>query len=434
VNLIIQNGRVLDPQSGRDEAADLLIEGDRIREVAPSGGMKLRDAEVIDVKGAWVTPGLIDLHVHLREPGQEYKEDVASGSRAATAGGFTSIVAMPNTDPVIDNGELVQFVIDRGKRAGLCRVLCCGAVSVGQKSERLAPFGEMKRAGAVAVTDDGRPVTNPVMMRRALEYSQDFDLPVLSHAEDAQLSGHGQMHEGVISTQLGLQGVPGVAEDVAVARDILLAEHTGGRLHIQHVSTARSVDLVRDAKARGVRVTAEATPHHFSLTHEAVMGYHTSTKVNPPLREGKDRAAVIAGLSDGTIDAIATDHAPHSSIEKDVAFADAMNGMIGLQTALPLALNLWRAGMPLLKVIALMTTGPARVLGLSTPAIREGALADLAIFDPAATWQLDDESNYSKSKNSPFWGRPLEGRVRATIVGGKVVYQYDRKPVWSVQH
>ncbi|MFC1610898.1 dihydroorotase [Myxococcota bacterium] len=432
MNLIIQNGRILDPARNKDEVADLLIEDGCIRSVAAPGTIQLRDAEVFDARGRWVTPGLIDIHVHLRDPGQEYKEDIGSGARTAAAGGFTAMVAMPNTQPVIDNAEMVRYVAERGQQVGLCRVLPTGAVTAGQAGEGLAPFAEMKRAGAVAVTDDGHPVADPQVMRRALEYTQDFDLVVMSHAEEPRLSMSGHMHEGAISTGLGLRGIPGAAEDVAVGRDLSLAELTGGRLHIQHVSTARSVELVREAKARGLRVTAEATPHHFSLNHEAVVGYDTSTKVNPPLREESDRQAVVDGLKDGTLDAIATDHAPHSSVEKDVAFADAENGVIGLQTALPLALQLWRNGdLQLLQVIERLTSGPARVLGLPHGTVGEGAIADVTIINPEAEWTLSDETNLSKSRNSPFWRRALMGRVEATIVAGKMVYHSTRNPVWS---
>lgn len=431
MNLIIQNGRVLDPARGKDERADLLLEAGRIREVAAPGTIAPRDAEVIDAKGKWVTPGLIDMHVHLREPGQEYKEDIDSGSRAAAAGGFTTVVAMPNTSPAIDNAELVRFVVERSNAVGLCRVLPTGAVTTAQKGEALAPMGEMRRAGAVAVTDDGHPVANAQLMRRALEYAQDFDLPVMSHAEDPALTQNGVMNEGVVSTRLGLRGNPSVSETVAVSRDVALAEFTGGRLHIQHVSTAAAVEVVRRAKERGVRVTAEATPHHFSLTDEAVIGYDPNTKMAPPLRTDTDRQAVLAGLGDGTIDAIATDHAPHTSIEKDVAFADAANGILGLQTALPLALVLWREhGLELLTVLERLTAGPARVLGLPYGSLEVGEMADVTIIDPDAEWSLNEETNYSKSRNSPFWGRTLRGRVEATVLEGKLVFQRDRNPVW----
>ncbi|MEE8408023.1 MAG: dihydroorotase [Myxococcota bacterium] len=433
MKLVIQNGRLLDPSSEVDREVDIIIEDGTIRDIVTAGSAPITTANLIDAKGKWVTPGLVDLHVHLREPGCEYKEDIASGSRAAAAGGFTSVVAMANTQPVIDSAELVRSVAERGAEVGLCRVLPVGAVTMGQGGETLAPFAEMARAGAVAVSDDGQVVKNPELMRRALEYAMDHhDLPLLTHADEPALNAGGFMHEGNVSTRLGLRGIPGVAEDVAVARDVALACYTGGRLHVCHVSTAAAVQTIRDAKARGVRVTAEATPHHFALTHAAVEGYDTATKMVPPLRTEEDRRAIVLGLRDGTIDAIATDHAPHSSIEKDVTFADAANGIIGLQTALPLTLDLWRAGeLPLLIAIARLTSGPAAALGLSCGTVAVGAVADLAVIDPEASWRLDHESNYSKSVNSPFWNRPLTGRTDATILGGEVVYRRDRQPVWS---
>ncbi len=421
---VVRNGRLLDPKSRSDRAVDLVIEGGVIRDITAPGAADAHGAEVIEAQGRWVTPGFVDLHVHLREPGQEYKEDIASGSAAAAAGGFTTIVAMPNTMPVIDNGELLHYVLRRGEAVGLCRVLAAGAVTAGQGGEALAPFGELKAAGAVAVTDDGKPVANANLMRRALEYARDYDLPVLSHAEEPALSHGGHMHEGVVSTRLGLRGIPSAAEDVAVARDILLAELTGGRLHICHLSTAESVELVRRAKAQGLRVTAEAAPHHFSLTHTAVEGYDTRTKMNPPLREDKDRDALIQGLADGTIDAIATDHAPHSSIEKDVAYDEAKFGVIGLQTALPLTLALVRAKtLSPLVAIERLSWGPSRVLGLRHGTLEVGAAADIVVIDPEAPFTLNDKSNLSKSQNSPFWGQPLTGRVDLTILKGNVVYR-----------
>jgi dihydroorotase len=422
VSLLLKGGRILDPASGTDTTTDLLIDGGTIAKVA--NGIPAAGHEVIDAAGRWVTPGLIDLHVHLREPGEEYKEDIATGARAAVTGGFTAVVAMPNTKPPIDNGELVEYVKRRGEAVGLCRVLPTGAVTMGQEGKALAPCGELVRAGAVALTDDGHPVDDANLFRRALEYSQDFGVPILTHAEERALSKDGHMHEGAVSTRLGLRGIPRTAEDAAVARDVLLAEYTGGRLHVCHVSTAGAVDLIRRAKERGAHVTGEAAPHHFTLTHEAVEGFATNAKMNPPLREEADVAAVIAGLRDGTLDAIATDHAPHSLLEKDCELAEAKNGIIGLETALPLALDLWRNhGMKPLDVVARLTWGPAQVLRAPFGKLAAGAPADVTVLDPDATWTFDLDRISSKSKNSPFIGRSLRGWATHTIVGGRVVYR-----------
>ena len=366
-DLLIRGGRLLDPATGRDEPGDLLLRGGVIARLGPPGSASDAGAyaEVIDASGLWVTPGLIDMHVHLREPGEEYKEDIASGSRAAVAGGFAAIAAMPNTQPDIDGPELVRFVRERGEEIGLCRVLAIGALTVGQQGKTLAPMAQMRHAGAVAVSDDGGVRCDAALMRRAIEYAHDHALVVLSHAEDGSLAAGGQMHEGVLSTRLGLRGVPAVAETLAVGRDIELAALTGGRLHLCHLSTAGAVELVRRAKERGGAVTAEVTPHHLTLTDEAARDYDTNAKMRPPLRSESDRQALIAGLVDGTIDAIATDHAPHSVLEKDVPFEEAKNGIVGLQTALPLALALYHAGtLAPLPLIERLTVGPARALGL----------------------------------------------------------------------
>lgn len=420
---ILRNGRLLDPRSKTDRMVDLRLDAGKVAELGNPNSLKGDDFQLIDAKGRWIVPGLIDIHVHLRDPGEEYKEDIASGSAAAAAGGFTTVVAMPNTKPVIDNAEMVQYVLRRGQAVGKCRVLPTGAVTAGQKGLALAPFAEMRRAGAVALTDDGHPVANAGLMRAALEYAATFDLPVMTHAEEPGLSHGCHMHEGAVSTRLGIRGAPRVAEDAAVARDIMLAEYTGGHLHVCHVSTEAAVELIRQAKARGVRVTGEATPHHFRLTDQAVEGYRTAAKMNPPLREDRDRQAVIGGLKDGTLDAIATDHAPHSSVEKDVAFAEAAMGVIGLQTSLPLSLELWRDGeLPLLDVIERLTWGPARTLGLPLGSLAVGAVADVALVDPDATWQFDEGRILSKSINSPFLGHTMRGRVDTTLLAGQLVY------------
>lgn len=424
--LVIRNGRVLDPASGTDQPRDVRLEGGVIAAVGAPGSVDTKGATLVDAAGKWVVPGLVDMHVHLREPGEEYKEDIESGSRAAAAGGFTTIAAMANTKPVADNAEVVSWVLRRGREAGLCRVLPVGAVTVGQAGEVLAPAGELKKAGAVALSDDGKAVANARIMRHALEYTQDFGIPVLSHADDKDLGKGGYMNEGALSTRLGLRGIPAIAEDLAVARDLMLAEHTGGRIHFCHVSTQGAVALIRAAKARGVRVSAEVTPHHFTLTEEAVIGYDTNTKMHPPLRTEADRRALVAGLADGTLDVIATDHAPHSTLEKDTTFDDAANGVIGLQTALPLALALWRSGaLAPLAVIEKLTAGPARVLGLPSGTLAVGVPADVAVLDPDAEWTFTAQDVLSKSKNSPFLGRKLQGRIEWTVLGGRVTYHRE---------
>lgn len=428
MSILIRNGRLLDPASGADRPADVRLDQGKVAEVGDARALAARHSEVIDATGKWITPGFVDIHVHLREPGQEYKEDIASGSAAAAAGGFTTIVAMPNTRPVIDGAELVQYVARRGREVGLCEVLATGAVTKGQKGEALAPYGEMRKAGAVALTDDGHPVMDSGLMRRALEYSRDFGLPILTHAEDLCLSRHGHMHEGEVSTRLGIPGIPRTAEDGAVARDIMLAELTGGHLHVCHVSTAAAVELIRAARARGVRVTGEAAPHHFMLTHQRVEGYDTFAKMNPPLREEADRLAVIEGLRDGTLGAIATDHAPHSVLEKDCEFTAAQNGIIGLQTALPMSLALWHqhAFKPL-EVIHRLTWGPAQILGLGVGTLQVGARANVTLVDPNADWTFSRDRVLSKSYNSPWLGQSMRGRVEVTILEGKVVFRASEK-------
>lgn len=420
---IVRNGRLLDSHGKVDRLADVRIDSGKVAEIGAPNTLQGPDFQVLEARGRWLMPGLIDIHVHMRDPGEEYKEDIASASAAAAAGGVTTVVAMPNTVPVIDNAELVQYVLRRGLNVGKCRVLPTGAVTAGQKGERLAPFAELRRAGAVALTDDGHPVADAGLMRSAMEYAATYDLPIMTHAEEPALSRGCHMHEGAVSTRLGIRGVSRVSEDVSVARDIMLAEYTGAHLHVCHVSTEAAVELIRQAKARGVRVTGEATPHHFRLTDQAVEGYRTAAKMNPPLREEQDRLAVIRGLKDGTLDAIATDHAPHSSVEKDVAFNEAANGVIGLQTSLPLSLALWRDGdMPLLDVIERLTWGPARTLGLPFGTLAVGAVADMVVVDPEATWQFDEERILSKSINSPFLGHTMRGRVDTTLLAGQLVY------------
>ena len=425
--LLLKGGRVVDPSQDLDETLDVLLADGAVTELGAEIDAP-EDADVRDVSGLVVTPGLVDVHVHLREPGGEHKETIATGAWAAAVGGFTSICAMPNTDPPIDDPAAVGFVLAQGLRAGAARVYPVGAVSVGQKGERLTLVGEMVDAGAVGITDDGLPVQDSGLMRLALEYSGTFGIPVADHCEDRTLSRGGSMNEGVVSTRLGITGVPGVAEEVMIARDLFLAELTGGRLHIQHVSTRAGVELIRAAKARSVSVTAEATPHHFTLTDEAVLGYRTEAKVNPPLRTAEDREAVREGVRDGTLDCIATDHAPHHYDEKEQAFEDAPMGLVGLETALGLGITELVGGdvLSLSELIERMSTAPARAFNLPAGSLREGAPADVTVFDPEVKWTVDPAGFASKSRNTPFAGMELKGRNRMTIVGGRVVWTAEQ--------
>lgn len=424
---LIRGGRVLDPASGLDELHDILIEGSVIRGVGPTGSLDSKSdasTETIEAKGLWVVPGLIDLHTHLREPGEEYKETILSGSQAAAAGGFTSICCMPNTKPVNDNSAVTDFILRRAAEADLVRVFPVGAISQGQRGEVLAEYAELKEAGVIAISDDGQAVMNSQLMRRALEYAQVFDLPVISHAEDRDLADDGVMHEGLVSTRLGLKEIPNVAEDVMVFRDCSLAGLTGGRLHIAHLSSGGSVELIRQFKAFGVKVTAEATPHHFTLTDEALENFDTNLKVNPPIRSSKDLAAIHQGLADGTIDAIATDHAPHSTIEKDVEFDYAAFGMIGLETALPLTLRLVEQGiLSPLEALSKLTCNPASILGVELGRLSSGLQADITLIDPLREFTVDVNQFRSKSKNSPFHGWNLKGCAVMVLRDGKVIFR-----------
>ena len=424
--ILIRGGRVVDPSRGQDEVADVYLLEGRVEAVGrnignPDGVM------IVDARGKVVAPGLIDLHVHLREPGQEDLETVASGAMAAAAGGFSAVCAMPNTDPVTDNQAAVGFIVSQAQRAEKARVYPIGAVSLGQKGQQLAEFGELVGAGAVAVSDDGKPVVSSHLMRTALEYARTFGIPVADHCEEPTLSAGGVMHEGTISTRLGLKGIPAAAEEIMVARDILLAELTGGHVHLCHLSTRGSVDLIRRAKERGVRVTGEACPHHFTLTHEACVGYDTNAKMNPPLREDADREAIRQALKDGTIDAIVTDHAPHHYDAKEREFDDAPNGIIGLETSLGLAISeLVRTGLlSLSDLVARMSAVPARIFGLPGGTLAPGAPADLVVFDPGAEWIVRPEEFHSRSRNTPFAGRRLFGRATTTVVRGQVVFQRE---------
>ncbi|MBI5410553.1 MAG: dihydroorotase [Nitrospirae bacterium] len=425
--MLIKNGHVIDP--GRiNGPADVLIENGKIAAVGKNLAAQPRgqasSVTVIDATGKLVLPGFVDLHVHLREPGFEYKETIQTGTASAVAGGFTSVCCMPNTNPVNDNQSITEFIIEQARAAGNAHVFPLGAITKGSKGKELAEIGDLRRAGCVAISDDGQPVMNSLVMRRAMEYALAFDLPVIDHCEDLHLSEGGCMNEGLVSTQLGLQGIPSAAEDVMVARNLSLADLTGVRLHLAHVSTAGSVRMVREAKARGIRVTAEACPHHFSLTEEAVRGFNTLAKMNPPLRTWQDVQAIKDGLRDGTIDAIATDHAPHAAQEKQQEFAQAPNGIVGLETALPLTLALVEEGVLTLEsAVAKLTSDPAKAFSLPKGSLAPGADADVVVVDRQAGWEVDPTRFRSKSKNTPFAGWKVKGRVTTTIVAGKVVYE-----------
>ncbi len=420
--ILIKGGRVISPAQKLDKTCDVLIEKGKI--VAIGKGLDDKGAKVIDAAGKIVTPGLVDIHVHLRDPGLEYKEDIASGTLSAVTGGFTSVACMPNTQPVNDNQTVTSYILNKAAQEGHCRVFPIASISKGLEGESLTGMGELKELGVTAVSDDGKPVSNPQLMRRAMEYAKPFGLTIVSHAEDLDLVGGGVMNEGPVSTELGLKGITWVSEDSATAREVMLAECTGANLHVAHVSTRGSIDIVRQAKKRGVSVTCEVAPHHFTLTDEAVRGYNTNAKMNPPLRGAEDREAVRQGLADGTVDAIATDHAPHHIDEKNVEFNIAMNGIVGLETALPLSLQLVEDGViDLPRAIALLTSGPAGALNLPVGQLQEGGDADIAIIDTELEWTVDAQKLASKSKNTPFDGWKMKGAAVCTIVAGKIVYQ-----------
>ena len=423
--LLIRGGRVIDPQPRLDARVDILVENGRITQIGE--GLKAKSAEVFDAVGCVVTPGFIDIHTHLREPGREDKETIATGAQAAAAGGFTAVCAMPNTTPVNDSASTTRFIVETAKREAIVRVYPIGAITRGSLGEELSEYGDLKAAGCIAVSDDGRPVQNARVMRRALEYARTFGLPVIDHCEDLDLSKGGAMNEGPVSVSMGIPSAPHVSETIMVERDVLLAEFTGSHVHIAHISTARAVDAVRRGKARGVRVTAEATPHHLILTDEAVRAhdYDPVTKMNPPLRSEEDRQAVIAGLLDGTIDAIATDHAPHTSEEKICEFDCAAFGIVGLETAFALCHDgLVKPGaLDLTRLVQLLTAGPARALGLPGGTLEKGQPADITIVDPAEVRTVRPEALRSKSRNSPFLSMSLTGWPVATIVAGVVVFK-----------
>jgi len=422
MKILIKGGRVIDPAQNIDATLDVLIEDGKISRIEK--GLSADGAKVIDATEKVVTPGLIDIHVHLRDPGYEYKEDIVSGTRSAATGGFTSVACMPNTNPFNDNKAVSVYIRQKAKEEGFANVFPVGSLTKCQKGETLSEMGDLKKAGCVAFSDDGRPVASGEIMRRAMEYVKGFGLPVLSHAEDLTIVGEGVMNDGFVATELGLKGIPWVAETAAISRDLMLAEFTGARLHVCHISTRRSLDLIRDAKKRGVAVTCEVTPHHFTLTEEAVRGYDTNFKMNPPLRAADDVAAMRDGLADGTIDAIATDHAPHHIDEKNVEFNIAHNGIVGLETALPLTLKLVSEGVfSLPDAIARLTSGPARALGIPRGTLAVGAPADVTVIDTELEWTVEAAKLASKSKNTPFGGWTMKGAATHTIVGGKVTFR-----------
>ena len=422
MTLLLKNARVVDPSQRLDAVRDVLVENGCIAKVAER--ITKEGAQVLDLSGLHVCPGFIDMHVHLREPGYEWKETIATGTRAAAAGGFTGIACMPNTVPPIDSRSVVEFVLAQARQHGTVRVYPIGCVSKGQMGEELAEMGDMAIAGARGFSDDGKPVASAGLMRRALEYARIFDLPVIDHCEEPTLVAGGVVHEGEVSTRLGLKGWPGVAEDLMVQRDVLLAQYTGGSVHIAHMSTARSAEIVRRAKREGIKVTCEVTPHHLVLEQSAVAGYDTNAKMNPPLRTEPDRAALVEALADGTVDAIATDHAPHHADEKCVEFSLAPFGVVGLETAVSLALDrlVHEGRLPLTRLVELFTTGPARVLRLDKGTLAVGVDADLTVLDVDREFKVDPEAFRSKSANTPFGGWTLRGGPVMTIVGGRIVH------------
>ena len=422
--LWIRNARIIDPASKRDAVGDLFALDGKI--VPKLSALDRKRARKIDGKGLVVAPGLVDIHVHFREPGQTHKETIATGSRAAAAGGYTTVVCMPNTTPTADNAGTIQYILDAVRRDAVVKVLPTGCITIGMKGDTLAPIGSLKRAGVVAITDDGDCVQSNELMRRAIEYAKMFGLTVMDHCQDRSMTEGAVMNEGDVSIRLGLRGWPNAAEDVIVSRNVILSKYTGAHIHMQHISSALSVEIVRRAKADGVRVTAEATPHHIAFTDEALASYDTHFKMNPPLRTEADRKAVIAGLKDGTLDCISTDHAPHTDYEKDKEFDYAPNGILGLETSLPVVLDVLvrQSRFTLPQVVDLMTRRPAGVLGLPAGSLAAGSAADICIFDPDESWTYDSKAGQSKSSNSPWHGRTLKGRVKMTIVDGRVVFPF----------
>ena len=422
----IKGGRVIDPANNLDKLADILIRGSIVEEIVPAGGQVPSGEEVLDAKGLWVLPGLIDMHAHLREPGYEYKEDIASGSLAAAAGGITSVVCMANTGPVNDNAAVTQYILKKASSVGLVRVLPVGAMTKGLQGKELSEMGLMKEAGIVAVSDDGNPLESASVMRSAMEYAATFSLPVISHCEDKGLAAAGVMNEGALASRLGLAGIPPLAEEIMVSRDVLLAQYTGVPVHITHISTKGSLEIITQSKQLGSKVTCDTTPHHFLLTEEGVRSYDAHYKMNPPLRSEAVRLALIEGIRMNLIDCIATDHAPHAKDEKDLDFDLAPFGIIGFQTLLPALMKLHLDfDIDFSQLLACVTKNPARVLGLEAGTLSRGSLADITLFDPSAVWTLTEDMILSKSHNTPFIGWTFTGKVVRTIVGGKTVYSAD---------
>jgi dihydroorotase len=425
-SLWIRNARVIDPAAKRDEPGDLFVEDGRI--VPSLSATAKKRAKQIEARGLVACPGLVDIHVHFREPGQTHKETIGTGSRAAAAGGFTTVVCMPNTAPVADNAGTIQLMRDVIARDAVIRVFPTGCITVGMKGQALAPIGSLKRSGVVAITDDGDCVQSNELMRRAVEYAKMFDLPVMDHCQDHSMTQGAVMNEGVMSTRLGLRGWPNAAEDLIVARNVILSECTGAHIHLQHISSRASVDIIRRAKSRGVRITAEGTPHHIALTDESLATYDTNFKMNPPLRTEEDRRAIIAGLRDGTLDCIATDHAPHTESEKDREFDFAPNGIIGLETALAVSLEILvrqnRFKLP--HVIDLMTRRPAKLMNFASGTLEAGAAADICLFDPEKSWRYEAKAGFSKSTNSPWNGQTFTGQVVTTICDGRIVFDHGK--------